>query len=48
MLADPDLYARDPVAFDRAMKAAEQARADLDLAESDWLRLEELKAGLTA
>ena len=45
-LADPDLYARDPAAFDRAMKAAEKARADLESAESDWLELEERKAGL--
>lgn len=45
-LADPGLYTRDPAAFDRAMKAAEKARAELELAESDWLRIEELKAGL--
>ena len=45
-LADPDLYARDPAAFDRAMKAAEKARADLDAAEADWLEIEEKKAAL--
>lgn len=46
ILADADLYTRDPAAFDRAMRAAEQARSDLQAAEEDWLRLEELKASL--
>ncbi len=46
ILADPDLYSRDPAAFDRAMKAAEKARADLEAAELDWLELEEKKAAL--
>ena len=45
-LADPDLYSRDPAAFDRAMKAAEKARADLAAAEEEWLELEEKKAAL--
>jgi ATP-binding cassette subfamily F protein uup len=45
-LADPDLYARDPKAFDAAMKAAEKARADLEAAELEWLELEEKKAAL--
>ncbi|WP_307368088.1 ABC-F family ATP-binding cassette domain-containing protein [Brevundimonas sp. SORGH_AS_0993] len=45
-LADPDLYARDPKAFDVAMKAAEKARAELDSAEMEWLELEEKKAAL--
>ncbi len=47
-LSDPELYARDPAAFDRAMKAADQARADLEAAEADWLKLEEKKAALAA
>jgi ATP-binding cassette subfamily F protein uup len=46
-LADPDLYARDPAAFDRAMKAAERARAELEAVELEWLELEEKKAALT-
>ncbi|MHC3927067.1 ABC transporter ATP-binding protein [Brevundimonas naejangsanensis] len=46
ILADPDLYSRDPAAFDRAMKAAEKARAELETAELDWLELEEKKAAL--
>lgn len=47
-LADPDLYARDPKAFDAAMKAAEKARADLESAELEWLELEEKKAALAS
>ncbi|QYF88345.1 ABC-F family ATP-binding cassette domain-containing protein [Brevundimonas sp. PAMC22021] len=46
-LADPDLYSRDPKAFDRAMTAAAKARADLDAAEMEWLELEEKKAALS-
>ncbi len=45
-LADPGLYARDPKAFDVAMKAAEKARAELESAELEWLELEEKKAAL--
>ena len=45
-LADPDLYARDPAAFDRAMQAADKARADLAAAEEEWLELEEKKSAL--
>lgn len=45
-LADPGLYARDPKAFDAAMKAADKARADLESAEMEWLELEEKKAAL--
>lgn len=46
ILADQSLYTRDPAAFDRAMKAADKARADLETAELDWLELEEKKAAL--
>ena len=47
-LDDPDLYSRDPKAFDAAMKAADKARADLESAELEWLELEEKKAALSA
>ncbi|KDP93380.1 elongation factor 3 [Brevundimonas sp. EAKA] len=47
-LADPGLYARDPKAFDAAMKAADKARADLESAELEWLELEEKKAALAS
>jgi ATP-binding cassette subfamily F protein uup len=45
-LADPDLYARDPKAFDRAMTNAARARAQLEAIEAEWLQLEEKKAAL--
>jgi len=40
-LEDPNFYARDPVGFDKVMKAIDKARADLATAEEDWLALEE-------
>ncbi|KQW82659.1 ABC-F family ATP-binding cassette domain-containing protein [Brevundimonas sp. Root1279] len=46
ILADPELYSRDPAAFDRAMKAADKARTTLESAELEWLELEEKKASL--
>jgi len=46
LLADPDLYARDPAAFDRAVKAAAAARAQLEAAETEWLELEERREAL--
>lgn len=46
VLADPDLYARDPAAFDRAMRAAEKARSDLAAAEEEWLELEAKREAL--
>jgi ATP-binding cassette subfamily F protein uup len=45
-LADPDLYARDRARFDRTMKAADKARADLAAAEDEWLALEEKRESL--
>jgi ATP-binding cassette subfamily F protein uup len=47
-LADPDLYARDRARFDRVMKAADKARADLTSAEEEWLALEEKRESLGA
>ena len=46
LLADPDLYSRDPKAFDRAMTAAAKARSDLESAELEWLELEERRENL--
>jgi ATP-binding cassette subfamily F protein uup len=40
-LEDSNFYARDPVGFDKVMKAIDKARADLATAEEDWLALEE-------
>ncbi|HEY0925642.1 ABC-F family ATP-binding cassette domain-containing protein [Brevundimonas sp.] len=48
ILSDPNLYSRDPAAFDRAMKAAEKARAQLEEIELEWLELEEKKAALAS
>jgi ATP-binding cassette subfamily F protein uup len=45
-LADPDLYARDPAAFDRLMKAIDVARAEKDAAELRWLELAEMAEAL--
>ncbi len=46
VLADAGLYARDPVAFDRTMKAMDAARAKLAGAEEEWLTLEEKRESL--
>ena len=40
-MADPDLYTRDPAAFDRLSKAIDTARAEKDAAELRWLDLAE-------
>ena len=45
-LADPDLYARDPKAFDRAMTNAARARAQLEAIEAEWLELEAKREAL--
>ncbi len=41
VLADPDLYARDPAKFDRLMQAIAAARAAKESAETRWLELAE-------
>ena len=46
ILADPTLFTRDPGAFDKAMRAADKARAELEAIEIEWLELEEKKASL--
>ncbi|NLH81396.1 MAG: ATP-binding cassette domain-containing protein [Phyllobacteriaceae bacterium] len=43
MLADPDLYARDPARFDKVSKAVEERQAALGAAEDEWLALEMLR-----
>ncbi len=45
-LGDPNLYTRDPAAFDKTMKAADAARAQLAAAEEEWLELEEKREAL--
>jgi len=46
VLADPNLYSRDPAAFDRFSRALEAARAQLAAAEEEWLTLEERREAL--
>jgi len=46
-LADPDLYARDRKAFDRATANAARARSLLAAAEEEWLELEAKREALT-
>ena len=43
LLADPDLYARDPERFDKATRALAERQARLDAAETEWLELESLR-----
>jgi ATP-binding cassette subfamily F protein uup len=47
-LSDPDLYARDPTAYDRYSRALDAARAQLAAAEEEWLVLEERREELDA
>ncbi len=46
VLADPDLYAQGPAAFDRLMTAIDKARQEKDAAEMRWLELAEMAEGL--
>jgi ABC transport system ATP-binding/permease protein len=48
VIADPNLYARDRVAFDKASAALATTQADLADAEDEWLRLEELREQMEA
>jgi ATP-binding cassette subfamily F protein uup len=45
-MADPDLYARDPAAFDRLGTAIAKAREEKDAAELRWLELAEMVEAL--
>ena len=47
-IADPNLYARDRAAFDKASAALGKAQSDLAAAEDEWLRLEELREQVEA
>ncbi|WP_282025877.1 ABC-F family ATP-binding cassette domain-containing protein [Limimaricola cinnabarinus] len=44
LLADPELFTREPVKFRKATEAMAERQAALDAAETEWLELEE-KAG---
>ncbi|MGR3591743.1 MAG: ABC-F family ATP-binding cassette domain-containing protein [Limimaricola soesokkakensis] len=45
LLADPELFTREPVKFRKATEAMAERQAALDAAETEWLELEE-KAGV--
>ncbi|MFN4113809.1 MAG: ABC-F family ATP-binding cassette domain-containing protein [Sphingomonadaceae bacterium] len=45
LLADPDLYTRDPARFDAISKGIATARTEKDAAEERWLALAELVEG---
>ena len=45
ILADPELYTRDPARFATIMKGLENARAEKDAAEERWLMLAEMVEG---
>lgn len=47
-LSQPDLYARDPAAFDAQSKRLAAARTELETAELDWLTLEEKREAIEA
>jgi ATP-binding cassette subfamily F protein uup len=42
MLMDPDLYSKNPEAFDKITRRYAQAQHDLSTAETRWLELEEM------
>ncbi|MDP8917168.1 MAG: ABC-F family ATP-binding cassette domain-containing protein [Pseudomonadota bacterium] len=46
VLADPELYARDPGRFDATMRALDGARVQLAAAEEEWLALETRREAL--
>ena len=46
ILADPDLYARNPKRFDEASKAVDDKTRELSAAEDEWLALEMLREEL--
>jgi ATP-binding cassette subfamily F protein uup len=45
LLSDPDLYTREPVKFAKATEALAERQAKLEVAEEEWLLLEEKAQG---
>jgi len=45
-MTDSDLYARDPADFTATVRRIAQAREELEAAETRWLELDEMRAGL--
>ena len=48
VLADPNLYTRDPKRFANVNAELERVRADLAIAEERWLALAEMEAALAS
>jgi ATP-binding cassette subfamily F protein uup len=48
LLADPDLYSREPAKFAKATEALAERQAKLDAAEEEWLTLAEKAEGAGA
>ncbi|GGZ45467.1 ABC-F family ATP-binding cassette domain-containing protein [Asticcacaulis endophyticus] len=46
VLADPDLYAKNPKKFDATMVTLDRLKSDLEAGEMEWLGLEEMREGL--
>ena len=46
LLADPELYSREPVKFRKATEMLEERQSRLARAEEEWLELEELRESL--
>jgi ATP-binding cassette subfamily F protein uup len=46
VLADPNLYAKDPKKFDATMTALDKLKSDLENGEMEWLELEEKREAL--
>ena len=47
-LADPDLYSRDPKAFNAKSERIGAARSEAEAAEMEWLEIEEKREALTS
>ena len=47
ILADADLYAKDPARFDKATRALTERQGRLQAAEEEWLELEEMRDALS-
>ncbi|WKL57726.1 ATP-binding cassette domain-containing protein [Asticcacaulis sp. ZE23SCel15] len=46
VLADPDLYAKNPKKFDATMVTLDRLKSDLEAGEMEWLGLEEMREAL--
>ena len=47
-MADPDLYSKDRVKFDRLSATLDATRRELEASEEEWMALEEQREALEA